>query len=93
MFRGTSAAAAGFISIWAVSAPTQQAEEAELERYGLNSTLGFTQNHDIAFRQNGLLWVAGNEASGNRCRRWWRILRNRRLMHLTLRKSMMPRLA
>ncbi|RWK90788.1 MAG: FAD-binding oxidoreductase [Mesorhizobium sp.] len=63
MFRGTSAAAAGFISIWAVSAPTQQAEEAELERYGLEFYARLHANHDIDFRQNGLLWVAGNEAA------------------------------
>ncbi|MBA1142321.1 NAD(P)/FAD-dependent oxidoreductase [Mesorhizobium neociceri] len=63
LFSGTSSAAAGFISIWAVSAATQGAEEARLERYGLEFYAALHARNEIDFRQNGLLWVAGNEVS------------------------------
>src|SRR5687767_683549 len=61
--QGTSAAAAGFVAMWAAGYIGQWGEEeVALERYGLAFYDDLAaRGHDLDHRPNGTLWIASDE--------------------------------
>lgn len=63
VFSGTTGSGGGFVAPWSVLNPLHGADSiaAPLERYAMQFYKSFAEaGHDIAYRENGVMWVAAS---------------------------------